>query len=209
VIDCGAGPSGEPSAARVIPALTASQLTPTAVELQTHPARLLVRFETIDAAAEQQAEAAQRLAEANGARASVVAGAEEAALWDAHAQRPWSGAGAVLKVTLMPADVASTVAWLDDTLRDAKWEAIGRAGVGALLVRVDADAERQARLIADLRGRLSSGRGSVVLLRAGDDLKRAAGVWGPPGDALPLMRAIKQQFDPYGLLNRGRGPFGI
>ena len=27
--------------------------------------------------------------------------------------------------------------------------------------------------------------------------------WGSPGDALPLMRAVKEQFDPKGTLNPG------
>jgi glycolate oxidase FAD binding subunit len=33
--------------------------------------------------------------------------------------------------------------------------------------------------------------------------------WGNPGDALPLMRAVKQQFDPRGTLNPGRFVRGI
>jgi glycolate oxidase FAD binding subunit len=33
--------------------------------------------------------------------------------------------------------------------------------------------------------------------------------WGEPGDALPLMRAVKQQFDPKGTLNPGRFVGGI
>ena len=33
--------------------------------------------------------------------------------------------------------------------------------------------------------------------------------WGTPGDALPLMRAIKMQFDPKSTLNPGRFVGGI
>jgi len=33
--------------------------------------------------------------------------------------------------------------------------------------------------------------------------------WGTPGDALPLMRAIKNQFDPKNTLNPGRFLGGI
>ncbi len=33
--------------------------------------------------------------------------------------------------------------------------------------------------------------------------------WGNAGDALPLMRAVKQQFDPNAILNRGRYVGGI
>ena len=33
--------------------------------------------------------------------------------------------------------------------------------------------------------------------------------WGSPGDSLPLMRAVKEQFDPKGTLNPGRFVGGI
>jgi glycolate oxidase FAD binding subunit len=50
--------------------------------------------------------------------------------------------------------------------------------------------------------------GSLIVLR------RPAGIgpldaWGNAGDALPLMRAVKQQFDPNGTLNPGRFVGGI
>jgi len=195
--------------APIVSALAASQLTPTAVEVATHPLRLLVRFESIEAAADQQAAEAAHLADTHGGRATVASGAEETTLWEAHAGRPWSGDGAVLKLTLMPADVAPTIASLHATLWDVEWEAVGRAAVGVLMLRVGGDAARQARLVESLRARLPQGRGSLVIVRASDDLKRAVDVWGPAGDALPVMRAIKQQFDPHGLLNPGRGPFGL
>jgi FAD/FMN-containing dehydrogenase len=46
-------------------------------------------------------------------------------------------------------------------------------------------------------------------MRASADLKKDLDVWGPIGDGLPLMRAVKKQFDPDGILNRGRGPGGV
>jgi glycolate oxidase FAD binding subunit len=209
---------GAADVAPIVAALTASQLTPTAVEVETGSAsglhygvrtRLLVRFESIEAAADEQAARAAALAESHGGRATIAAGAEEASLWDAHGQRPWSGAGAVLKVSLMPAEVGTTIAFLDDRLRHVEWEAIGRAAVGVLLVRIGGDLSEQQEAIAALRARFAPGRGSVVIVRASDELKRAVDVWGPAGDALGIMRAIKQQLDPDGLLNPGRGPFGI
>lgn len=190
-------------------ALLSSHLTPTALELQIHPLRLLVRFESIEAAAEQQAERTRQLAEEHGGVGAVVGADEEEAIWAAHAQRPWGGSGAVLKATLLPTDLAPTLAWLEQTLGAGGWDAIGRAGVGALLLSVDGDAAHQARLVAALRARLAQGRGSVVIVRGSDELKRTVDVWGPSGDALPVMKAIKRQFDPDALLNPGRGPFGI
>ena len=205
--------------APIVAALTSSQLTPTAIEIETgspdglrHGAaatRLLVRLESIDVAAEQQASQVATLAESLGARTDVVRADAETALWDAHAQRPWSRAGAVVKVTMLPTEVGPTLDWTGETLRDVEWEAVGRAGIGVLLLRVAGTAAQQAAFVTALRARIPTGRGSAVIVRADDELKRAVDVWGPAGDSLAVMRAIKQQFDPGGLLNPGRGPFGI
>jgi glycolate oxidase FAD binding subunit len=34
-------------------------------------------------------------------------------------------------------------------------------------------------------------------------------MWGPAGDALSLMRRVKAEFDPHGILNPGRFIGGI
>jgi FAD/FMN-containing dehydrogenase len=190
--------------ASLLSALVHSQLTPTAIELQTPPLRILVRFETVDVAADDQAANAARMAEEAGARVSVLGDAEESALWSEHGARPWNGDGAVFKVTLLPSDVAPTVQWLSETLQCLDHDVVGRAGIGVLLVRVGGSDDTQARVLNDLRARLPVGRGSAVVVRASDALRSRVDAWGPLGEGLPLMRAIKQRFDPSGILNPGR-----
>lgn len=210
--DTRASGGGKPLAERVsalVSALLGSPLTPTAIELQTPPARLLVRFETIEIAAEQQADAFVRLAETGGASASVAQGDEETAVWADHSRRPWEGDGAVFKVTLVPSAVGPTLDWLADTARGADYEVIGRAGVGVLLARVGGDVECQVRVLNGLRERLPPHAGSAVLVRGSDELKSRVDIWGAIGDGLAVMRAVKQQFDPQGILNPGRGPGGL
>jgi glycolate dehydrogenase FAD-binding subunit len=197
------------NAAPIVAALTSSQLTPTAIEIATSPLRLLVRVESIEAAAEEQAAEIARMADSHGGAPTILARDEEAAVWEAHSRRPWTGAGAVMKITFLPTELAPTLAWLADTLRDIEWELIGRAAIGVALVRIGGDASRQARIVTDLRARFPVGRGSLVIVRGSEELKRAVDPWGPAGDSLALMRAVKQQFDPDGLLNPGRGPFAL
>jgi len=40
-------------------------------------------------------------------------------------------------------------------------------------------------------------------------LKAQFDVWGPPGDALPLLQRVKQQLDPGGTLSPGRFVGGL
>ena len=47
-------------------------------------------------------------------------------------------------------------------------------------------------------------RGHAVMLTAPRQFKESVDVWGPPPATLGLMRKIKAQFDPDGLLNPGR-----
>jgi glycolate dehydrogenase FAD-binding subunit len=190
-------------------ALLASQLTPTAVEIQAPAPRLLVRFETTDVAAQQQADAVVALAKESSATATIVDGDVEAALWAEHARRPWAGGGAVVKITLLPSTVPATLAWLADAMHGCEFDVVGRAGVGVLLARIGGDVERQARVLTALRERLPAPTGSVVLVRGSDDLKSRVDPWGPLGGGIGVMRAIKRQFDPLGILNPGRGPGGL
>ena len=96
-----------------------------------------------------------------------------------------------------------------DAARGVDHAVIGRAGVGVLYGRIGGDAAKQADIVRALRERLQHGRGSAVLVRGSDDLRSLIDPWGPLGDGFELMRAIKQRFDPNGLLNPGRGPGGL
>ena len=191
--------------------LLARQLAPTAVELQLPPLRLLIRFESVESAAEQQAAEAAKLAAGHSGTVEVVAGDEETALWIAHARRPFDGAGTVIKLSILPGDLSATLAWLEEATRTHRleYELAGRAGVGVLYLRLDGDAEAQARLVTELRGRLPTGRGSAMIMRGAPHLKSLVDVWGPIGDGLRIMQEVKSRFDPTGILNPGRGPGGL
>ena len=48
--------------------------------------------------------------------------------------------------------------------------------------------------------------GNVSVLRADVELKKHIDVWGPQSSSFDAARALKQMFDPAGILNAGRGP---
>ncbi|HEV3138862.1 MAG TPA: FAD-binding oxidoreductase [Vicinamibacterales bacterium] len=186
--------------AEIAASLASSQLTPTAIEIETSPMRLLVRFESIEAAADQQAAAVAKSAADRGAAARIVSGDDEVSLWDAHGRPIWDTPGAVVKMTMLPGDVAAALTWIAGALTGVDWDAAGRFALGVLLVRVDASVAKQANFINDLRARFAPGRGSAVIVRGSDNLKAVVDVWGPLGGSLTVMRAVKTSFDPDGIL---------
>lgn len=58
--------------------------------------------------------------------------------------------------------------------------------------------------LANLRAAIAPLGGYVVVEAAPDSARDTLDLWGAPPDSLPLMRALKQQYDPQGILNRGR-----
>ena len=64
--------------------------------------------------------------------------------------------------------------------------------------------ELQAADIAAARGWAEAAGGSLVLLSAPVELKRAVGAWGKPPAALERMRQLRDAFDPKRTLSPGR-----
>jgi glycolate oxidase FAD binding subunit len=62
----------------------------------------------------------------------------------------------------------------------------------------------QAQLVERLRAATRKLGGSLVVRGCSPELKREIDVFGPPPPSFPLMRAIKQQFDPNNVLSPGR-----
>jgi glycolate oxidase FAD binding subunit len=230
-----------PAAAALAPivrAVMSSQLEPIAFEIGAHAGRrVLIRFASLPAVVDAQvaqASAGLRAAAPSDARFAVVDGAAEQDLWREHSQRIWSGDGAIVRVSWLPANIdavvdevrpepdvsevrlqadASEVRLKPDATysRDAghggdvhAGDLIGRAAIGAGLARIGGDADAQARAVERLRA--SATVGNVVIVRGSAELKARVDVWGSHGDRQPLFDALKRTLDPHNVLNAGRGP---
>ena len=64
-------------------------------------------------------------------------------------------------------------------------------------------------LISSLRERARPHTGNVVVERCPLEVKANLDVWDEVGEAAPIMRRIKQELDPAGILNPGRFAGGI
>ncbi|WP_153395518.1 FAD-binding oxidoreductase [Ornithinicoccus halotolerans] len=86
----------------------------------------------------------------------------------------------------------------------------GSAGVGVLhgRLRGSTDPADVADRVQRLRRWCTAHGGSLVVLDAAPHLKQAVDSWGPVG-GLPLMRRVKHEFDPAGVLSPGRFVGGI
>ena len=188
--------------------LRAHASTPTALELTTPPATMLIRFESIEAVAVEQAEQAATVARGHGGTVVVLTGEDEAAVWRAHEVRVFEREGTIVKLVVVPSAVPLTLVWLDAAAkaRQLDYVVTGRAGLGVLYVGLHGAVSEQAAFIAALRERLPTGHGSATIQRGDPELKGLVDVWGPIGDSLRIMREVKRRFDPTGTLNPGRGP---
>ena len=117
---------------------------------------------------------------------------------------------AVVKVSVLPMGLANFCAAVEScqAANSVGWEMIFQSpGVG--LLRIEGDESQLVDTLTRLRADAEKSSGSLMVLSAPLEIKRRVDSWGDPGDALPLMRAVKQQLDPHGILNPGRFVGGI
>jgi|SRR6266853_3688173 len=188
-------------------AVAAVPVAPTAIELQSSPHRLLIRFETTEQSARRQTELVSAICVKHGATCAVVSGRAEADAWRAHEARIFGADGTILKVAVLPTDVADVLDRISTMAaeRSVEHDVIGRAALGIILLRISGDLSAQSAIVTELRLDATARRGTAVLLSAPAALQHDVGRWGPATDAAPLMRAVKQQFDPQNTLNPGVG----
>jgi glycolate oxidase FAD binding subunit len=214
---------GPEQAGQAVRRLLGSTLEPSAAELTVDewgwPGRLTVVFEGIRPGVEAQAAAAAELLGQVGEAAVAGPGQTEAALNQLGAL-PFEKADYAVKATFPPAELAGALGDLAGVGRRWSGGPISvHAATGVLWM---ASAAREGDLPADSPGfggvvrsiteareRLAARGGGLVLVKASPELKRAVDVWGPPGDAIGLMRRVKERFDPDRRLSPGRFVGGI
>ncbi len=133
-------------------------------------------------------------------------------VWSA-SQELWNSAdsatSAVAKITALPASITRTIETVRRSTahRKTQWRLTVQAtGIGWL--RLDAAPENLHTVLGDLRFELERAGGSLAVFHYPNEMQRID-AWGQPGDSFPLMRAVKNQFDPKNTLNPGRFVGGI
>lgn len=125
-------------------------------------------------------------------------------VWGAREEVCSAGEGdvAVVKFAILPERAAETLESVAEYSAGLWWSAVAQAtGIGWL--RMEGSVQLMGAALKKFRAAVEADGGSVAVLR------RAVGMgdmeaWGEAGDAVGLMRAVKGQFDPGGILNPGR-----
>jgi glycolate oxidase FAD binding subunit len=155
------------------------------------------------------------------ARARVLAtahthGVEAVTVADGEALRLRLGAfavepaAAVLRASTLPAEVGELMERVEECARtaNARVRVLAHAANGVVRLRV-ASPSAVSSLVGVLRPTLEARGGSFVVERASAAVKAALDVWGHVGPGLPLMRRLKEAFDPAGILAPGRFVGGL
>jgi glycolate oxidase FAD binding subunit len=191
---------------------------------------LAVRFDGASAAVERQLRAAADAAAGHGASVTQLSDEQAQAAWrelsafaalapEALTPSPSPNRGREERTELLiragarPSALGVVIDGLERHAPDGAAEIVGYGGVGLAHARwrlpEDADAAAIGRAVAALRAALANDDGYAMIEDAPDCLRPVLELWGAPPPTLPLMRALKVQWDPQGILNRGRYVGGL
>lgn len=200
---------GTREAGEAAQAVMHSQVEPSAMELHWSEdgGTLTVLIESIEAGVSAQSDTAAGLLSSFGEVRTLTE--EEAGALGLMEPPTTGGDEVVLKVSAYPAALTEV---LDLSLGAARAGGLvpritGHAGSGVLFVGLSGGAEEALTgAVGEVREAVlrEYPGGSVVVHRAPLAVKKRVEAWGPAGDKEPLIRRVKQRFDPGGTMNPGR-----
>ncbi len=195
--------------------LLASALTPTAIDVLSsglvnrlgigEGMGLVTRFQSVEASVQEQSARLLEVGQHLGLKGSCYAGSDESNLWQTLGEQMQGSAingGISCKIGVLPTAAIATLSLLDDMNAIA----LIHAGSGLGMLRLD---NIDKAVVERVRSHCQSHGGFLTVLAAPVAFKGQFDVWGYSGNALALMRKIKQQFDPENMFSPGRFVGGI
>jgi glycolate oxidase FAD binding subunit len=183
-----------------------------ACRVGTAPAAVAVAIGSVPEAVRAQGTEIEQLARRAGA--SAVPAPDD--FWDRYDQACGQGEGEVaLRIGTLSSRLADTVRAVERGIEGlgpgGTALLAGSAALGVLrLVVTGQPAEGIAALVGQLRAFLGEFGGHVVVQSGSRAVRERVDPWGPvESEALALMRGLKQQFDPRGVLSPGRFVGGL
>ena len=211
--------SNSPQALEVINRETSAHL-PSLDMIAKSEVAVLALFSGRKSALERRLDGAAELMHSAGARSVERVPAEQSdRLWQAVTDLPWSQEdppSLVAKVSVLPS-LTEGMLGMAETLTVFCITPGPVADVGSGTIRflwwgdqaVSVTREGVTSVINRLRDEARRKGGHVIVERCPPEVKPHLDVWGDPPEGLDVMRRIKGELDPHGILNPGRFAGGI
>jgi glycolate oxidase FAD binding subunit len=166
------------------------------LEISNTPS-LVVKFATIPASIAQQSALLLDVGKSLGLKGGSWQGEQAEQLWSGIQTGIWGDTPIGCKLGVRLTAAVATIATLDRSTDNISKGVIHlNSGIGACALS-------DVNHIAPLRSHCEASGGFLSVLQAPVDVKQQIDVWGYRGNAVPLMRQIKQQFDPFNILHPG------
>jgi glycolate dehydrogenase FAD-binding subunit len=182
---------------------------------------LMLRFGEVEAAVHWQVEKLEDAASKTGGEILRVLPIQESLeFWERAAsarEAQTAGEEALVKCSILYQSTAETARRMEEAGKElgATTALFCHAGTYIIYGRYRWEShdarppELMRQVLSGLRAHCVSAGGHMVVERVRSEVKNGFDVWGYEAAALEIMRRIKQEFDPRGLLNPGRFVGGI
>jgi glycolate oxidase FAD binding subunit len=150
----------------------------------------------------------EAIAQQLGLKTSLYRDRDETNLWQRLQKSmriPSSESAITCKIGVMPNTATTTLEQLDRLTAN---QGLGTINLGSGLGRLHFH-EVEIKQVQKMRSLCQKNQGFLTILEAPIFVKQQLEPWGYMGNALEIMRRVKQKFDPNNILNTGRFVGGI
>ncbi len=165
---------------------------------------LMVQFQSIPESIEEQSKQVQAIAKQLNLKTAFCQDEIELNLWQGLQELiRISNTNSTItgKIGIIPNQAMNWLMKLNDLTPEKAWAMINlNSGIGQFKL----DLEPSLGILKQLRSLSQENRGFLTILEANQSIKKQFEPWGYSGNALPLMKQIKKQFDPNNLFSPSR-----
>jgi glycolate oxidase FAD binding subunit len=165
---------------------------------------LLLRFQGIPESVQEQGQQVANIAQQLGLQVSYYQDQAEDSLWQQLQKTitiPYKIESVTGKIGIIPNQMLKFISQLNQLTAN---QGLGMINVGSGLGKIQLNGDNVLLQLSKLRTLLEANQGFLTVLEASKTIKQQFEPWGYNGNALEMMRQIKQKFDPNFLLNPGR-----
>lgn len=170
---------------------------------------LIARFQSVSESVKEQSNRLLEVGEKLGLKGSIFSDNDEVTLWQRLQNSMWevdTELAIACKIGVLPSAAVTMLTQLDNLAPESMGLIHASSGLG--LLKLDSS-KVTSETILKMRNFCQLNKGYLTVLEAPLAWKKQIDVWGYSGNALDVMRKIKQQFDPDNIFSPHRFVAGI